>query len=239
MVIKMNYYLFKNRSVSIKEMGAIPQSETTKLIAFNSNELGYEGPITVPLVPPEPILLPKAKVTSFLNVVSVNSGIFIVCRDYFIDFLKGFNLSEYKVWPIKIHHNDSLLENYKLFHLSNTGDHELIDHKKSLFSIGEIGDWRDKSKRKKTIIKDYANYNNLREVLNDSGSEIKHEKIVLDFNTSKEDIIRLETPPVRGYYFSERLANEMKKQWFTGFTFVEIDWKKKNVEVLDINDNKA
>lgn len=231
MATKIEYSFFKNRSLSIKEMGAIPQSETTKMISFNINGMGYEGPIVAPLIPPEPILLPNAKLTTILNAVCVNSGIFIICRDYFIDFLKDFELGEYTVWPMKIHYNDSALDNYHLFHISYPIDNELIDYKNSRFSIGEIGDWRDKGKRKKIIIKNYIDYIGLREELNDSGNEIKHEKIVLDFSKAKEDVIRLETPPIRGYYFSERLIKEIKKHRFTGFSFFEIGKKNKNVEL--------
>lgn len=231
MATKIEYSFFKNRSLSIKEMGAIPQSETTKMIAFNIDRIGYEGPIVAPLIPPEPILLPNAKLTTILNVVSVNSGIFIICRDYFIDFLKDFELGEYTVWPMKFHYKNSVLDNYHLFHISYPIDNELIDYENSKFSIGKIGDWRDKGKRKRISIKNYINYIGIREKLIDSGNEIKHEKIVLDFSHAKEDIIRLETPPVRGYYFSEKLIKELKKQRFTGFSFFEIAKKNKNVEL--------
>ena len=220
-------------------MGAIPQSETTKKLPFNTDLFGFEGPITVPLIPPVPILSNNARPTTVLSIISLNSLIFIVARDYFIDFLKDFELGEYKVWPIKIHHNNEILENYRLFHLSYPSDDKLIDYENSMFSVGEIGDWRDTSKRKKVTVKNYSDYINLREVLNDTGNQIKHEKIVLDFHKAKEDLIRLETQRVRGYYFSERLKSEIEKQRFTAISFVEVGWRKKNVEVKNTNDDIA
>ncbi len=67
--------------------------------------------------------------------------------------------------------------------------------------LEKYGDWKDKSKRRKVTIENQSNYLSLREVLGDSGNQIKHEKIVLSFQRGKYNLIRLEIPPVRGYDF--------------------------------------
>lgn len=71
------------------------------MIAFNLNEVLSRVGSPGNIVPPEPIVDKKAKLTSLLSVGCVDSLIFLVFEKKFVGFLNDFSLSKNQTWPIK------------------------------------------------------------------------------------------------------------------------------------------
>lgn len=120
------YYLMHNWD-RIQEIGCFPQASGLKMIAFNLNEVLSRVGSPGNIVPPEPIVDKKAKLTSLLSVGSVDSLIFLVFEKKFVGFLNDFSLSKYETWPIKIHNNKEVLNEYLLFHITNPCEPKHID----------------------------------------------------------------------------------------------------------------
>jgi hypothetical protein len=116
-----------------------------------------------------------------------------------------------------------------LFYLTETKQTDYIDFAKSEFYIGSLKDYTLIGKNIK--ITDYENYLSCFEILKEDNLWLKHKKIVLILNNSKDDMFRIINTPAGGYYASERLKNEILKKRFSGMVFKEITTDRK-VEVI-------
>lgn len=143
----MKYYRLTN-SLDIHGIGKYPQSTGIKLIGYNTSEVGFKGPVEVPVVPPEAILQTKAKATTLLDIVSIDSLRFLVLKLDFINFIKEFKLKKFQYWNIRIHHKESVLKDYRLFYLCFPSDRKYVDYANSEILIGKLGDWENPGIRK-------------------------------------------------------------------------------------------
>lgn len=122
---------------------------------------------------------------------------------------------------MKFHHNNIIINDYKLFRLSQTYQRELIDFEKSEFYIGDfinydlIGD--------SIKIEDYDKYIITREELSKKNKLLKYKKVILNLSNIEMDLFRISNTPASGYYISEKLKNAIEKERFTGFAFQEIE----------------
>jgi hypothetical protein len=229
----MKFYKL-NYSISIKEIGYFPQAPNVKLLSYNTSNLG-KRPIRTQLIPPEPILKDKAKATSLLSTPSISFANFLVLEKQIVDTIIEYNIGEYNTWKMKVHHKKKILENYRLFHLSYSHDDKCVDFKESNFLIGKLGDWKDPSIRKQVKVMSPDNYMNLLEILShtDNNSQIRCDKLTLDFRNTKEDLIRFSDIPLGlGYYVSERLKNAIEEKHFTGMTFQEIEQMDNKIKAI-------
>ena len=227
----MKYYIFHG-SIDNKVVGKYPQSEEVKVYG-NLHELPLNQPIKEDkLIMQEPILLKKAKLTSYLDITAILRNRYMVINDNLMNFLAKFAISEYTKWPIKIHQADNVISNYKLFHISYPSDEMIVDYKNSEFLVGKLGDWRDPSIRKPVKVDSYAGYLNLRNELRNrsDNSEIRCNKLIIDFTKTDFDLLRLANVPFGArYYISEKLKDAIEKEGFTGFDFKEIEYDNKNI----------
>lgn len=217
-------YFQLNHSIKQKEVGKFPQVETFEVYG---NIRGYiePGEITGNKELPEPNLVSKAKLTTFLSGV-INPNNFLVFKKYFIDFLKDYDFGEYQSWILNVRKNGELIRDYSLFYLMNDSQDKYVDFEGSEFLVGKLGDWKDTSSRKPVKVKNYREYLNLIDVLKNSNdkSDIRCDKLVLNLSSANEDLFRLSRMPYfgDGYYVSERLKNDIDNQGFTGISFKEI-----------------
>jgi hypothetical protein len=231
----MKYY-WLTYSQNIQEIGKYEQSEITK-VKGNINKLGQIGKIDdSQIILPEPIVDPKAKLTTYLSSIPINPLRFLILKNCFIDFLKDFNIEEFQTWNIKVHYKNSILKFYSLFYLTYPSQAKYVDYKNSEFLIGRLGDWNNNSSRVPISVDNYNEYNNLIESLRarDDKSDIRCHKLVLNLTKVKVDMFRLTNMPYfgSGYYVSERLKTAIEEQRFTGMAFKEIEEVDKRIEVI-------
>ncbi|HLT33425.1 MAG TPA: hypothetical protein VKZ98_06505 [Aquaticitalea sp.] len=226
----MKYYKLEYDLLNHKETGTQFQCVNGYFGDIQSAIFPMEGKIDFEFDLPEPILENKAKPTTLLNAVFISNQ-FLVFKDYFLDFLKKFNVGEHQTWKIKVHHNHNILSDYSLFSLSYPKQRELIDFKKSSFYLGKYSD--HKYVGNDIIISDYDNYLSTLEVLK-SGNDnfLKYKKIVLDLRSVQTDMFKLCIDPLGGYYVSEKLKTSIKEKRFTGITFKEIEGINNKIEVV-------
>ncbi|MBT8265502.1 MAG: double-CXXCG motif protein [Bacteroidia bacterium] len=229
----MNYYNLTN-SLDTQVIGKYPQSILPKSIG-NIRDIGEADGI-VEIIVPEPVIHNEAKATTYLKINHINSQKFLVLHQGFIDFIKDFNIEEHQSWNIKVHHGKNILYDYNLFHLSNTSQEKFVRYEKSLFSIGKLGDWREKNMRKPIKIDTYNKYMSMVEVLRESKnkSRLRCSKLVLDLSQVNVDLFRLANMPSfgGGYFISERLKKAIEVNSFTGMAFKEISEIDKRIEVI-------
>lgn len=227
----MKYYIFQG-SINKKVVGKYPQSEEVKVYG-NLHELPLDKPVQKDkLIMQEPILHKKANLTSYLDIGSILTNRYMVITEKLINFLEQFAIPEHTEWPIKIHQADNIILDYKLFHISYPSDQLVVNYQKSEFLIGELGDWRDPSIRKPVNVDSYAGYLNLRNELRNrsDNSEIRCNKLIIDFTKTDFDLFRLANVPFGScYYISEKLIDAIEKEGFTGFDFKEIEYTNKNI----------
>lgn len=226
----MKYYKLSYNSLNIKETGTQFQSIDGIMGDIQQNFIPFEGEINFPFKLPTPFLQTKAKPTTFLHVMMIPDW-FMVFKDYFIDFLKKFNIGEYQTWKLDVHHNNEIINDYSMFYTPNTFQKEIIDFKKSKFEISE--NWITRNSIVETIeFSDYKEY----------FTELKKHTIppyllayelFLDFSKQESDLIRLINMPMTGtgYYVSEKLRIAIEKERFTGFSFQEIEEMDNRIKV--------
>lgn len=233
----MKYYKLKN-SFKTKEIGVFAQAERINKLGDLENIYidGRKKPINIQWDIPEPIMKNKSKPTTYLHVIPFSDDIFLVLKKYFIDFLKGFNVGDFNHWPLKVHHNDNILTDYQLFHLSYpTKVDNLIKYEQSDFVILPRGGRFENTPTKPVRLESYESFKNLKEVLNESNENItvSYDKLVVDFSDLDLDLFRfIEAPFTNGYYISERLKNAIEEQNFTGMAFQEIEEMDKRIKVI-------
>ena len=226
----MKYYKF-GFNFNLKEVGVQPQSSEIKLAEFNSEDLGFKGPIESPLYPPHPILKPRAKPTTFLNITAINYSRFLVFKDLFFDILKEHQIDEYQKWPIDITYRNELLHKYWLFYLIRTYEDQVVDFYESKFRIGKLSDWRYVGDS--VHISDYENFCSLEEVLNQDNLILKAERLIIDFSNTNADLLRIASVPssFNGYYLSEKLKNAIEDNNLTGISFQDVDQEDDRIVV--------
>lgn len=224
----MKYYRLKTIGVNRKEVGVSPQSTDGYFGDIQKDFIPFEGKIDFNFKLPIPILREKANLTTMLDVVMITPR-FLIVENQFIDVLKGFNIGYYQHWPIQVDYSKKFIKGYNLFYLTETKQNEYIDFKKSEFYLGSLKDYKYVGKNIK--IQDYENFLNIREIIRQKDFCLKHRKVVLNLNTTKEDMFRITNSVAGGYYISEKLKNEFIKKGFTGMVYREITADKK-VEVI-------
>ena len=223
------YYILRYNSLNLKETGTQFQSIDGVLGDIQQDFIPFEGKIDFPFKLPEPFLQKKAKPTTFLNVIMIPAQ-FLVFKNYFIDFLKGFDIGEFQTWDLKVHQNGNIINDYDLFIISDTYQRQLIDFDKSDFFVGDflnydlIGD--------SIQMEDYDKYVITREELNKKNKLLKYKKVILNLSNIEMDLFRISNTPASGYYVSEKLKNAIEKEKFTGFAFQEIEDMDNRIEVV-------
>ena len=235
----MKYYKLEHKGAELKEIGSFPQLE--KLVNLGDYEkiglMASRNPIIIKWVPPELGFGHKARQTTLLSSC-ISSAIFLILKNYFIDFLSDFINGPFQTWPMKVHYKKQVLTEYLLFHISYPLDNQIVNYGNSEFLVGKLGDWRDPSIRKPINVESHENYLNLIEVLKESSSnsQIRCNKLVLDFKNIDVDMFRLADVPFgSGYYISERLRDTILDKRFTGMDFLEIEEYEKKIEVKNAN----
>ena len=140
-----------------------------------------------------------------------------------------------------MHYNNKILTDYKLFHLSYpTNVNNIIKYEQSDFVVLPKGGRFETTLTKSVKLENHEAYQNLKEVLNQSKDNltISYDKLVLDFSTIDEDIIRfIEAPFNNGYYISERLRKDIEEKGFTGMYFQEIGEMDKRIKTIHLKKN--
>ena len=140
---------------------------------------------------------------------------------YFIDFLNKFNLGEFQIWDLKVHHNKNILDDYCLFILTKTYQRELIDFSESEFCVGSFFDYN--SIGETLNINNYEEFLQVRDELGSKNKFLKDKNIILNLSKMDLDLFRIINAPASGYYVSEKLKTAIEKEGFTGFAFQEMD----------------
>ncbi len=213
----------------MKEIGRFPQVESFKVYG-SIRELGKNSKIVEEVTLPQPILFSKSKPSTYLTGV-VNSKLFLIVKNYFIEFLLDFNIGNHQLWNLKIQHRKKISDDYCLFHLSYPKQAQYVDYLQSDFYIGKRSDRKYKGKFIK--IKNCKNYLSTYIVLYEEGFRLKCDRLIFNFSTATEDLFRLTDIPFgHGYYVSERLKDAMEKKRFTGMAFKEIEEYNKKIKVI-------
>ncbi|WP_290860393.1 hypothetical protein [Flavobacterium sp.] len=201
-----------------------------KIGDIQSNIFPMEGSIDFSFDLPIPIMQSKAKPTTILNVIPVNNR-FLILKNYFIDFIKNFEIGEFESWKIKVKHKNDYYDDYSLFVLSFPLQKEIIDFEKSKFYKGKFTD--QSFLGEDIIIKDYENYLTVQNKFQNSDDDfLKFKLLSLDFSKIEVDMFRIWNFPFGGYYVSERLKNSIEEKRFTGFAFQEIEEMDKRIKVI-------
>lgn len=227
----MKYYKLEYNSLNLKETGTQFQSTTGIMGDIQQDFIPYEGKIDIDFQLPEPFLEKKAKETTFLNTMIIPLQ-FLVFKKYFINFIKDFNIGEFKTWSLKVHHNNNVINDYEMFYLPNSSQKDIIDFKKSKFEINE--DWIIRTTIGEVI--DFFDYEKYLIELNNhlTPPYLLANDLYLDFSNQKKDLIRLTNMPMtgNGYYISEKLKEEIIKQKFTGMRFLDIEEMDSRIKVI-------
>lgn len=227
----MKYYKVST-NLNIKDIGVYPQSISSKMYWETINLLNLDGTIKKDFRLPNIILEPKAKHSTFIDSIVIPKNKFLTFKKYFVDFIKQFNIGEFKTWDLKVTHNKKIITDYCLFLLIDTSDAFVINYKESVFCIGKT---HSKEDRKPVIINSSNEFNNISLVLieEEKGKRILQEKILLDFSNVKQDLIRINSLhfDIGGYYVSERFKKAYEENRFTGIGFKEVEALDKVVEI--------
>ena len=98
----MKYYKLEYNSLNIKETGTQFQCVNVEEIGdMQNNIFPLEGLIDFSFRLPVPIMESRAKPTTILSVIPINNR-FLVLKNYFIDFLKNFDIGICQNWNIKV-----------------------------------------------------------------------------------------------------------------------------------------
>jgi hypothetical protein len=131
----MKYYKLIE-SINTKEIGIYPQViKTIHALEIQEFGLGFNEHIQKQFTLPEPILQNNARETTMISVTAINNNVFLVLKNYFIDFLKDFIIADFQSWKIDAYHKKQLVDDYSLFHLFYPSQKELVDFEKSKFKI--------------------------------------------------------------------------------------------------------
>ncbi|MGQ3678383.1 imm11 family protein [Tenacibaculum discolor] len=169
----------------------------------------HEFPNFVPSLELE--LHKKAKPTDYLEQY-VNFGMIVSTR--LKSSLEKFDLPSHAFYPIKVYHKEELLE-YYWFH----------------YIVDDFWSWINKSESKAIIYDDKDEYSVVSEVdlslTSDEIQKIKKslswhqhmqwEKIVLNSNYPKYDVLKISNIEYFGALISERLLNALQEAGMTGF----------------------
>ncbi|WP_299888931.1 hypothetical protein [uncultured Lacinutrix sp.] len=224
----MKYY-WLTHSIDNKEIGHYPQCDSPKAIG-NLRDLDYLKPIKN-LITPEPVINPKAKLTTYIKGSYISSSKFLIIKDSFVEFLKDFDVVDFKTWDLKVHYKSEILNNYKLFHMPIPTKDNFIDFEKSDFYLGDISNWQ--SNMGKIRINDYSEYINLVESSMKENKMIKCNKLILNLESAKKDFFKTARYPIGGgYYVSEQLKEAIEEKKYTGMAFKEISELDKRIKVL-------
>lgn len=226
----MKYYKLIE-SINTKEIGVYPQvTHTKQFVEIQEFGLGFNKHIQRQFILPEPIFENKAKETTIISVTAINNSVFLVLKNYFIDFLKNFKIANFQFWNINVYHKNQLVNDYSLFHLSYPIQKKVIDFEKSKFKIKDISN--NILKEKKYI--NYHSYQTDWKKLIWEGSVITFDTLYLDFSGLNLDLIRIINIDSIGigYYVSEKLKNAIEKYGFTGMSFQDIEEMDKRIKVI-------
>lgn len=216
----MKYYFLKE-SIDTKVVGKYFQSEEM-IYPGDIYNVDYKDILSTLNTTPIPILKDKAIRTSFLSFPYINGLFFLIFNKKILDALKIINIEKYKLWDLSIHHKKEILTNYKLFNILDASDKKLINFEESKFLKGFLGDWKEPEKRQVIKIKNYEEYLKYQKVFKNNNSEIRCERLFLDFRNNNFDLIRVENNPViNGYLASEKLINLFKENNFTGLDYLD------------------
>ncbi|HZH70125.1 MAG TPA: hypothetical protein VFD80_06725 [Flavobacteriaceae bacterium] len=226
----MKYYKFEYNSLNEKETGTQFQCADGYIGDMQRNIFPMEGKIEFEFELPIPYMDKKAKSTTLLNFIPISYD-FMVLKNYFIDFIKNYNIGEFQEWSIKVTHNKTYYQDYSLFILNYPKQREIVDFRNSSFYLGRYSDYKFIGQN--ICVDSYDNYLSILEVLGENEDNfLKCSKIKLDLSKVDLDLLRLSnTPLAGGYYVSERLKKEIEKQRFTGFKFVAIEEMDSRIQV--------
>lgn len=226
----MKYYKLIE-SINTKEIGIYPQViKTNQALEIQEFGLGFNEQIQKQFTLPKPILQNNARETTMISVTAINNTVFLVLKNYFIDFLKDFKIADFQSWKIDAYHKKQLVKDYSLFHLSYPSQKELVDFEKSKFKIRDSLNSISVEKK----FKNFHDYQTDWERLIWKGSVITFDILYLDFSKLNLDLIRIiniDSISI-GYYVSERLKNAIEEKRFTGFAFQEIEEMDKRIKVI-------
>ena len=225
----MKYYILRHNGLNIRETGTQFQSIDGFAGDIQQDFIPFEGKIDFAFKLPEPFLEKKAKPTTYLNVTFIPNW-FMVLKKYFINFLNEFNIGEFQIWDLKVHHNKNILEDYNLFILTKTYQKELIDFSKSEFYIGDFFDYDFIGET--LNINNYEEFLQIRDELSNKNKFLKEKNIILNLSKIDLDLFRIINAAASGYYVSEKLKTAIEKEGFTGFAFREITEMDDKINVL-------
>jgi hypothetical protein len=227
----MKYFKLEYNSLNIKETGTQFQCENVEKIGdIQSNLFPLEGYIDFTFELPIPIMDLKAKSTTILNAIPINHR-FLILKNYFIDFLKDFDIGKFQSWNIKVKHKKEYYDFYSLFILNFPIQKDIINFEESMFYTGKYSDYLFIGNDIK--IKNYNDYINFQNIFKNRKDEyIKYKKISLNLSVINCDMFCISNFYFDGFYISENLKTEIQKQKFTGFIFKNIEELSNKIDVI-------
>jgi hypothetical protein len=218
----MKFFKLEYNSLNIKETGTQFQCVSVEKIGdMQKNIFPLEGLINFSFELPIPIMESKAKQTTLLNAIPINSK-FIILKSYFIEFLKKFDIGEFQTWSLKIKQKSIYYDDYKLFVLNFPIQKEIIDFENTFFFKGKISDFAFTGNN--LHISDYDKYLKIHaEFQNSDDDLLKIRKVCFDMRQVKVDMFSIYNFPFGGYYVSEKLKNAIEEHRFSGMVFTDIE----------------
>jgi hypothetical protein len=222
----MKYYKLSYNALNEKVTGTQFQCITGDFGDMQDDNLPFEGKINFDFKLPIPHLENKAKLTSYLKVMFIDSR-FLVLENDFIYFLRQFNFDEIQTWSIEIKQKNKTYYNYSLFYVPKTYHREVIIYKDSQFEIFDYSNNQTLMVEEK--ISDYDSFLKLRNSIGEDNKMLKYVSLVLKLSNLKKDFFRLINCPFSGDFVSERLKEAIEKEGFQSMRFEEIDSRIKIV----------
>lgn len=215
----MKFYKLSN-SIDDAIVGKYPQGEKS-IVQGNIEQLyGVTVPDNEGLVLPELLLVDKAIITDYIQVVTINSFFFLILNKKFKTLLNNFNVEKANSFAINIHHKKKIIASHSIFYLLESKEDICVEYSKSSFYTGTLKDYKYVGET--VAINNSIDFRIFNDKLLSEGLYLKCKELHLNFSNIKDDLIRVTNAMFgSGYYVSERLKKAIESNNLTGMSFKE------------------
>lgn len=233
----MKYYIIKH-AINKDTGNVFPQSQeqvnNTPPIYTDKN-FTKKGIIMQPEIMPELKLENNAKPSTLLSAATLSDRRTLVIKKEFAEFLCNYDVPECLVYDIKVHHKNTIYDNYYILQMIDSYDY--LDYQKSKFFYGNFSDLA-KSDLQPDNTRNYTSIDNCEDgedKRDKSSKQNKYlilEKGIIDFSHTEKDMFYMHTFSLgNGFYVSEKLKEAIESNGFTGIEFIEND-NNKRLEII-------
>lgn len=226
------YMKFYKLCESIDEtiIGKYPQGEES-IVQGNIGQLyGVPVPDSEGLVLPEPLLVDKAIVTDYIQVVTVSPAFFLIINNKLRSLLSTFNIGRVNSFSIKMHHIKKVIESHSIFYLLESKEDICVNYTESSFYTGTLKDYKFVGET--LTINNSIDFRMVNDKLLSEGLYLKCSELHFNFTNVKDDLIRVRNAMFgSGYYVSERLKEAIESNNITGMSFKECNIYNNKIKV--------